>query len=138
MPRRQPLSTFVQHHPPIEPMTRASAQLLDAYAGRVPDSVLALWRAHGLGRYGASGLRLVDPREWQAVLDRWIVSPPDDAQRVPIALTPFGCLVYWRKLGPSDEDVASIDRTRARPRCWRGRSMTSSTRCCATAKRSTC
>ncbi|MNM57410.1 hypothetical protein D3C81_686090 [compost metagenome] len=43
------------------------------------------------------------------MLDRWIISPPDDVRRIPIALTPFGVLVYYRKLTDTDEDVSFVD-----------------------------
>jgi hypothetical protein len=44
-------------------------------------------------------------------LDRWIVSPPGAARRVPIAVTQFGAIVYYRKLTETDEDIATLDPT---------------------------
>jgi len=63
----------------------------------------------GLGNPLILQLALIDPRPWQAVLNRWIISPPDDVRRIPIALTPFGVLLYYRKLTATDEDVVFID-----------------------------
>jgi hypothetical protein len=103
------LAPFLKAHPPSPNVVLASQELLEAYHGRLPASLLDLWRAHGLGRYGAHQLLIVDPRVWQSTLDRWIVSPPDAAQRIPIALTPFGNIIYYRKLSATDEDVAIMD-----------------------------
>lgn len=103
------LAPFVKGHPPREDVQPASEETIARYAGRVPDALLDLWRTHGFGHYGERQLELIDPTIWQETLDRWIVSPPSDAVRVPFMLTPFGILVYYRRLSDTDEDVAMID-----------------------------
>jgi len=107
--RRIALRRFVRAHPPSRHVASASEDLVAAYQGRLPASLLELWRRKGLGLYGDRQLALIDPRQWQAVLDRWIVSPPDAVQRIPIAMTPFGILLYYRKLTATDEDVVGFD-----------------------------
>lgn len=107
--RRLALHRFVKTHPPSGQVSPAPRELVSAYEGVLPESLLDLWRRKGLGFYGDLQLALVDPRPWQSVLDRWIVSPPNTVRRVPIALTPFGTLLYYRKLTVTDEDVAYID-----------------------------
>ncbi|WP_349961476.1 GAD-like domain-containing protein [Rhizobium sp. ZPR3] len=107
--RRLVLRRFVKAHPPSRQVSRATRELVAAYEGILPDSLLQLWRRKGLGFYGDRQLALIDPRLWQAVLNRWIVSPPDEVRRIPIALTPFGVLLYYRKLTATDEDVVFID-----------------------------
>lgn len=108
-PRRLTLHSFVKTHPPSRQVSPALRELVSAYEGVLPASLLDLWRRKGLGFYGDLQLALIDPRPWQPVLDRWIVSPPDSIRRIPIALTPFGTLLYYRKLTETDEDVAYID-----------------------------
>ncbi|MDP9898476.1 GAD-like domain-containing protein [Variovorax ginsengisoli] len=107
--RRLILQDFVKTHPPSRQCVPASRELIRAYDGILPPSLLDLWRRKGLGFYGDQQLALIDPRLWQPVLDRWIISPPDAVRRIPIALTPLGVLLYYRKLTPVDEDVAFID-----------------------------
>ena len=94
--RRLALHRFVKTHPPSRQVSPAPRELVSAYEGVLPDSLLDLWRRKGLGFYGDLQLALIDPRPWQSVLDRWIISPPGTAPRVPIALTPFGTLLYYR------------------------------------------
>ncbi|MBO9857882.1 MULTISPECIES: GAD-like domain-containing protein [Xanthomonas] len=106
--RRLALSRFLKAHPPGRTQP-AAMDLIAAYAPVLPASLLELWRKKGLGHYGRMQLALIDPRHWQPVLDRWIVSPPDAVQRIPIALTPFGALLYYRKLTATDEDVVYVD-----------------------------
>lgn len=107
--RRLALQRFIKAHRPSRQVSAAPRELVNAYEGIIPASLLELWSEKGLGFYGDLQLNLIDPRGWQAVLDRWIFSPPDDVQRVPIAITSFGVLIYYRKLTESDEDVVSID-----------------------------
>ncbi|MGK9231283.1 hypothetical protein KXS07_06600 [Inquilinus limosus] len=107
--RRIALRRFVKAHPPSRHVSPAPEDLVAAYEGRLPAGLLELWREKGLGFYGDRQLALIDPRRWQAALDRWIVSPPDAVQRIPIALTPFGILLYYRKLTATDEDVVCFD-----------------------------
>jgi hypothetical protein len=103
------LSPFLDLHPPGIDVEPVSQELLAAFADKLPTSLLELWRIHGLGHYGAQQICLIDPRTWQVTLDRWIVSPPDDAQRIPIAISAFGGIFYYRKLTETDEDVAFLD-----------------------------
>jgi hypothetical protein len=109
LPRRLTLHRFVKTHRPSRQVSPARHKRVSAYEGVLPASLLDLWRRKGLGFYGDLQLALIDPRQWQSVLDRWIVSPPDSVRRIPIALTPFGTLLYCRKLSEADEDVAYID-----------------------------
>lgn len=97
------LAPFAAAHPP------RSGEGAAAPVGHVPDALAELWRAHGPGPYGDRLIRLVDPEVWQPVLDRWIVPPPGETRRVPVALTPFGTLLYHRRLSEADEDVAALD-----------------------------
>lgn len=107
--RRLALHRFVKTHPPSRQVSAAPRELVAAYEGILPASLLELWRQKGLGLYGDLQLSLIDPRSWQPVLDRWVASPPDAVRRVPIALTPFGVILYYRKFTETEEDVAFID-----------------------------
>jgi hypothetical protein len=103
------LAAFLKTYPPSADTKPASQELLNQYATKLPASLLEIWRTHGLGQYGVQRICLIDPRVWQVTLDRWIVSPPDDAQRIPIAINAFGSIFYYRKLTETDEDVAIIN-----------------------------
>ena len=103
------LRPFIKANPPYAGNAPAPKGLVESFRGQVPDFLLELWRRYGLGFYGRRQLLLVDPRSWQATLDRWIISPPDSVTRVPIALTPFGSIVLYRRLTETDEDIAVLD-----------------------------
>ena len=103
------LHSFIKANPPHAGCVPVTKELLGRYEGRLPAALLELWRKHGLGLYGRRQICLIDPHAWQPTLDRWIVSPPGATLRVPIALTPFGTLLFYRKLTAADEDVATLN-----------------------------
>ena len=103
------LHPFIKANPPHAGCTPATKDLLGRYEGQLPAALLELWRKHGVGLYGRREICLIDPAAWQSTLDRWIVSPPSATLRVPIALTPFGTLLFYRKLTAVDEDVAALN-----------------------------
>ncbi|WP_431128688.1 GAD-like domain-containing protein [Variovorax paradoxus] len=103
------LHPFIKANPPHAACAPATKALLHMYEGQLPAALLELWRKHGLGFYGRRQICLIDPQAWQSMLDRWIVSPPSATVRVPIALTPFGTLLFYRKLTAADEDVAALN-----------------------------
>lgn len=106
---RPALHKFTKKHPPSRQVTPAPAELIERYRDILPASLLELWQRKGFGFYGNRQLALIDPGIWQPVLDRWIISPPGAAVRVPIAMTPFGILLYYRRLTDTEEDVAYFD-----------------------------
>jgi hypothetical protein len=105
------LHTFVNKNTPDERNVPVSKEFAERFEGRLPMALLELWLEHGFGFYGIRQFCLINPETWQSTLDRWIVSPNNLAARAPIALTPFGTIIYYRKLTESDEDIATLDPT---------------------------
>lgn len=103
------LDRFIKAHPPSWRVSPASRELASAYEGILPSSLLELWRRKGLGFYGDHQLALVDPRAWQSVLDSWMAATPFTVRRIPVAMTPFGTLLFYRKLAETAGDVAYVD-----------------------------
>lgn len=103
------LHPFIKANPPHAGCAPATKELLLRYEGRLPAALLELWRKHGLGLYGRRKICLIDPGAWQSTLDRWIASPHNTTLRVPIALTPFGTLIFYRKLTAADEDISALN-----------------------------
>lgn len=103
------LQAFVNAHPPHPDNQRPTAAQLARYAELLPAPLLELWREHGLGYYGERRLCLLAPEQWQPVLDQWVSHDEDDVPRIPILMTPFGTLLYYRKLSDEDEDISALD-----------------------------
>ncbi|MDR6218630.1 GAD-like domain-containing protein [Deinococcus soli (ex Cha et al. 2016)] len=93
------LRQFPPHHTAPVP-----AEVLDRYAERLPEPVLALWRAGGFGTYGGGLLEVIDPGEYQEILDGWLGLRDASQTRIPFLRSAFGVLFYWRRLGEQQPD----------------------------------
>jgi len=105
----RPLQAFLDCFPADEEVRPAPAELLERFRGVLPGSLLGLWAGPGLGWYGDGRLQLVNPFDYLETLSGWLTRDLSDLSRVPVALTAFGKLVYYRRLGEGAEDVSVID-----------------------------
>jgi hypothetical protein len=72
------------------------AESLEKYSGRLPDRLLSIWRQEGWGAYGKGLFWLVNPDEYDGVLEDWLSeSPLAAASFRVIARTAFGALFAW-------------------------------------------
>lgn len=93
------LRQFPPHHAAPVP-----ADVLDRYAERLPEPILALWRAGGFGTYGGGLLEVIDPGEYQEILNGWLGLRDASQTRIPFLRSAFGVLFYWRRLGERQPD----------------------------------
>lgn len=99
----EPVSAFLRHFPPAH--TRPVPQAhLDRYAARLPEPFLDLWREGGFGTYGGGLLEVIDPDEYQEILDGWLGGQDGSETRIPFMRSAFGVLFYWRRLGERQPD----------------------------------
>ena len=104
------LQKFVDAHAPPQAPVFPDADALARYQPYLPNSLLELWRTHGFGFYGDGLIQLIDPDRYKASLWGWLMRDHEDMSRLPIALTPFGRLIYYRRLSNAgDEDVSFLD-----------------------------
>ena len=101
------LQRFIDTHPPDTNRQPVSNERLEAWRGYVPDSLLDLWSLCGFGFFGTSQLCLLNPDEWIPILDRWVTSRSGASGRVPILMSPFGDLYYYRRFS-AEEDISVI------------------------------
>jgi len=101
------MQRFIDSHPPEDKRQPISYERIAAWCGYVPASLIELWSCCGFGFYGKSQLCLLNPDEWLPILNRWITPTESIAERVPVLLSPFGDLFYYRRL-PGEEDISVI------------------------------
>lgn len=101
------LENFNKYYQPGSDCTPASQAVIDLYANKVPDLLLDLWKTTGLGKYNNGLIELVNPQDFESSLWTWLGR--EVPNYVPIAITGFGELFYYRKLTETDEDVCLID-----------------------------
>lgn len=87
--------------------TIASDELIHEYKDKVPDLLIDIWKTTGLGKYNSGIIELVNPKDYEPNLWTWLGR--EVPNYVPIAITGFGELMYYRKLTETNEDVCFID-----------------------------
>ena len=85
----------------------ASEALVNQYAHILPSSMIGLWRTKGLGKYNDGLIEVINPDDFQDDLERTIGRKASNY--VPIAISGFGELFYYRKITATDEDVCLFD-----------------------------
>lgn len=100
------LQAFIEKHQPGKNLQKATQSKLDQYSTRLPASILELWRGYGFGSYSGGLIRLIDPEIYNDTLYTWLGKKND--KRIPLALSAFGELFYYRDLGSGAEDVSVL------------------------------
>ncbi|MCI5054654.1 MAG: DUF1851 domain-containing protein [Flavobacteriales bacterium] len=69
--------------------------------------IVELWKNHGLASLDQGLVRLIDPEEYEDTLATWLGKRIETY--IPIAISAFGELFYYRKLTDEDDDICMID-----------------------------
>lgn len=100
------LAHFLECYPPSN-TTPAPKEMLLKYKDILPYGIIQIWHQHGFGKYGEGIIEIIDPEHYMDAMETWLGKRPSNY--VPIAVTAFGELFYYRKLTMNDEDVCMID-----------------------------
>ncbi|MCL1925744.1 MAG: DUF1851 domain-containing protein [Syntrophorhabdaceae bacterium] len=98
---------FVSAFPPSVDLVKPTDQTLDRFKDMLPEELLSFWKEFGFGNYGNGLIKVVNPEEYSSSLYEWLGK--EDASRVPILVTAFGDIFFYRKLSVDDEDVSFLD-----------------------------
>lgn len=98
---------FIKDFKPNADCIKASSEIITAYKNKVPKSLLDLWLNYGFGKYNNGLIEIINPKDFEPTLWTWLGREVEEY--VPIAISAFGELFYYRKLTKTDEDVCVID-----------------------------
>ncbi len=104
------LETFIAMYPPASELVKPDEELLSFGKAHMPEDLLRLWTEYGFGEYGNGFLRIIDPRDYMQSLYDWLGE--QDFNKIPIAMTAFGDLFYYRDLcdvGEGEHDICILD-----------------------------
>ncbi len=90
-----------------EPAAAIEPAQLAYYQTLLPAAVLALWQAQGFCQFNGGLLRLVNPELYRPALTQWLGG--ERPHYVPLALSAFGDLFYYRQLTETEADVCLLD-----------------------------
>lgn len=82
--------------------------VIQKYATLLPLHIIELWRRYGFGFYGTNGLQVINPDLYLQNLWGWL-GQEENYNRIPIALSAFGTIFYYRKLSGDDHDISYIN-----------------------------
>ena len=100
------MEKFLAAYPPA-PAEPVAPKLVARYRDLLPAPLLNLWQQDGFCEFGGGLLRLINPDTYREALETWLGDPKPNY--VPIALSAFGDLFYYRRLTDTDEDVCLLD-----------------------------
>ena len=104
------LQTFIDKFPVDQVGNTVSPETVKKYQAYLPEALLELWQNHGFGFYGNGLLQIINPELYQDELWSWLMKDEPDMTRLPIAISAFGLVFYYRLLSEDgDEDVSFID-----------------------------
>lgn len=92
------IKDFVSHAP-VEP------EIIEAYRGRVPDTLIELWEKYGYGTFADGFLCIINPKEYEEKVGDCIGKTQGDGIAIPIMTTGLGDLITWE---PSLPGVVGI------------------------------
>ncbi|OTG90223.1 GAD-like domain-containing protein [Acinetobacter sp. ANC 3832] len=103
------LQEFINKFPVDQIENRVSDDIIEKYKAHLPEALLELWKIHSFGFYGNGLIQIINPELYQSVLWDWLMKSEPDMTRLPIAISAFGVIFYYRKLSDEDEDISFID-----------------------------
>ena len=104
---RNCMDKFLKKYKPGENLQKPDAEILNFGRQMLPKEIVALWEDHGFGEYADGLIKVVDPRDYMNSLYSWLGRK--DLSRIPIIVTAFGDIFYYRKLADNKNDVSLLN-----------------------------
>ena len=101
------IDRFIKKYKPGENLQKPDEEILNFGRQILPEEILRLWEDHGFGEYGDGLIKVVDPREYRNSLNSWLGRK--DLSRIPIIVTAFGDIFYYRILANNENDVSMLN-----------------------------
>lgn len=101
------IGKFIKKYKPGENLQKPDDEILNFGKQMLPSEIVGLWENYGFGEYGDGLIKVVDPREYMNNLYAWLGR--QDLNRIPIIVTAFGDIFYYRKLENNENDVSMLN-----------------------------
>ncbi len=101
------ITNFVKSYAPGKELGKPDETLLEFAKQMLPPEIVYLWTEYGFGDYGDGLIKVVDPRDYMDSLYSWLGS--QDFHKIPIMVSAFGDIFYYRKLENDENDVSLLD-----------------------------
>jgi len=102
------IEKFIETFKPGENLTTPDEQTLKlAEESVLPKELITLWKKYGFGNYGNGIIKVINPFEYANTLYTWLGG--EDKNKLPILISGFGDIFYYRKITDEDDDVSLLD-----------------------------
>ncbi|OUM65165.1 hypothetical protein PIROE2DRAFT_7885 [Piromyces sp. E2] len=102
------VAIFIKNFKPSDNLVKPDEETLKKLSESVlPKEYINLLKNYGFGNYGNGIIKVINPFEYADNLYTWIGN--DEDNKLPIMMTAFGDLFYYRKLEGEEEDICILD-----------------------------
>ena len=102
------IERFIKEFPPgAAELQKPDRELLNFAEQMLPKEIVELWQEYGFGDYGDGLIKVVDPRDYMHSLYTWLGA--QDFHKIPIMVSAFGDIFYYRKLAEGENDVCMLN-----------------------------
>lgn len=98
---------FIKTFKPDDNLTKPTKEELEQFSKVLPLELLNFWKEYGFGDYGNGIIKVINPLDYMANFYDWLGL--EDFSKIPILMTGFGDIFYYRKLQDDAEDVCILD-----------------------------
>ncbi|MEW9095329.1 MAG: T6SS immunity protein Tdi1 domain-containing protein [Clostridiaceae bacterium] len=100
-------SQFTSVFEPSDDLVKPTEEELKQFEDILPSELLHFWKEYGFGNYGNGIIKVINPLDYMESLYEWLGK--EDFSKLPILVTGFGDIFYYRKLSEVDEDICLLN-----------------------------
>ena len=101
------MKKFIKKFKPSKNLQKPNEKILNFYREILPNEIIELWEEYGFGEYGNGLIKIVNPKDYMNSLYTWLGQI--DYTKIPIIVTAFGDIFYYRKLEDDRNDISVLD-----------------------------
>lgn len=101
-------TNFINQFPPSEDLVKPSEKTLNFFKDKLPEDLISFWKQYGFGNFGNGIIKVINPEAYSEVLGIW-TGRANDWSRIPILVSGFGDIFYYRRIDSENEDVSVVD-----------------------------
>ncbi|WP_411167782.1 T6SS immunity protein Tdi1 domain-containing protein [Clostridium sp. MB05] len=98
---------FTMVFEPSDDLVKPTEEELKQFEDILPSELLHFWKEYGFGNYGNGIIKVINPLDYMENLYEWLGK--EDFSKLPILVTSFGDIFYYRKLSEVDEDICILN-----------------------------
>ena len=98
---------FTRVFEPSDDLVKPTEEELKQFEDILPSELLHFWKEYGFGNYDNGIIKVINPLDYMGSLYEWLGK--EDFSKLPILVTGFGDIFYYRKLSEVDEDICLLN-----------------------------